>query len=189
MARNDERRRALADAGIAVLAAEGARGLTHRAVDRVAGVPPGTTTNYFRTRAALLKGLVERIGERLAPSEEFVAARAGREPSRELFAEYLRNIVHRLLTHREVTVALIELRLEGMRRPEVASIITEWRRDAFAGDVAFNEQAGLPGTAREIALFHYAIDGLILDQLTGPLLEEEPLERVVDALVAGLLPR
>src|SRR5690606_36613874 len=120
---------------------------THRAVDRAAGVPLGTTANYFRTRAALLQGLVERIGERLAPSEEFLAANAHRESSRDLFADYLRNIVDRLLTNREVTIALLELRLEGIRRPEVAEIIGELRRRRFAADVAFNEQARLPGTA------------------------------------------
>ncbi|ATD68934.1 MULTISPECIES: TetR/AcrR family transcriptional regulator [Gordonia] len=188
MARNDERRRALADAGLTVLATAGARGLTHRAVDREAGVPQGTTTNYFRNRAALLHGLVERIGERLAPSDEFIAERAGRPPSEKLFAEYLRNIVERLLANREVTIALIELRLEGIRRPEVAEIIGTWRRTGFAGDVAFNEQAGLPGSAREIALFHFAVDGLILDQLTGPLLPDERIDDIVDALVKGLLP-
>jgi DNA-binding transcriptional regulator YbjK len=50
MARNDERRRELADAGLAVLARDGARGLTHRAVDSAAGAPAGTASNYFRTR-------------------------------------------------------------------------------------------------------------------------------------------
>lgn len=188
MARNEERRRALADAGLTVLATTGARGLTHRAVDREAGVPQGTTTNYFRNRSALLQGLVERIGERLAPSEEFITQRAGQPPTRELFAEYLRNIVERLLTNREVTIALIELRLEGIRRPEVAEIIGNWRRTGFVGDVAFNEQAGLPGAAREIALFHYAVDGLVLDRLTGPLMPDESLDDIVDALVDGLLP-
>jgi len=188
MARNDDRRRALADAGLEVLADAGARGLTHRAVDRAAGVPLGTTTNYFRSRSALLTGLVERIYERLAPSDEFIAERAGRTPTRELFAEYLRNIVERLMANRTVTIALIELRLEGIRRPEVAEIIGEWRRTGFAGDVAFNEQAGLPGSAREIALFHYAVDGLLLDQLTGPLLPDVPVDDIVDALVDGLLP-
>ncbi|WP_238421916.1 TetR/AcrR family transcriptional regulator [Gordonia sp. 'Campus'] len=188
MARNEERRRAIADAGLAVLAASGARGLTHRAVDRTAEVPAGTTTNYFRSRSALWKGLVERIYERLAPSESFIAERAGREPTRELFAEYLRNIVQRLMDNREVTIALIELRLEGMRRPEVGEIIVEWRRTGFAGDVAFNEQAGLPGTAREIALFHFAVDGLLLDQLTGPLLPDEPVDDIVRTLADRLLP-
>lgn len=67
MSRNEERRRTLADAGLEVLAAHGARGLTHRAVDRAAGVPLGTASNYFATRDALIAGLVERIGERLAP--------------------------------------------------------------------------------------------------------------------------
>ena len=42
MARNDDRRQRLADAGLAVLAREGARGLTHRALDREAGVPTPT---------------------------------------------------------------------------------------------------------------------------------------------------
>ncbi|WP_333619798.1 TetR/AcrR family transcriptional regulator, partial [Dietzia sp.] len=120
MAKNSERRRALADAGLHVLAREGARGLTHRAVDAEAGVPTGTSSNYFRNRDALLRGLVERITERLAPSEEFLAERRGLPPSRELFAEYVRSIVDRLLGEREVTIALFELRLESIRRPEVS---------------------------------------------------------------------
>lgn len=188
MARNDERRRQLADAGLSVLANEGARGLTHRAVDRVAGVPVGTTSNYFRNRTALLAGLVQRISERLAPSAEFLAERAGAEPTRTLFAEYLRDIVRRLLAEREAALALFELRLEGVRRPEVAELLTPWRQSGFEGDVAFNAGAGLPGGASEIALFHYAMDGLLLDQLTGPLQPEVDPDVIIDDLVAGLLP-
>ncbi|MEM9696644.1 MAG: TetR/AcrR family transcriptional regulator, partial [Myxococcota bacterium] len=52
MAKNEVRRRALCDAAIRVIAREGGRGLTHRAVDREAAVPRCTTSNYFRTRAA-----------------------------------------------------------------------------------------------------------------------------------------
>lgn len=44
-----------------LLADEGIRGLTHRAVDRKAAMPAGTTSAYFRTRAALLTGLVTRL--------------------------------------------------------------------------------------------------------------------------------
>ncbi|MEV5762163.1 TetR/AcrR family transcriptional regulator [Streptomyces tendae] len=55
------RRTLLADAALDVLADEGMRGLTHRAVDRRAAMPPGTTSAYFRTRAALLTGLVTRL--------------------------------------------------------------------------------------------------------------------------------
>lgn len=59
----DERRRALCDAAIQVLAERGSRGLTHGQVDRCAGVPEGTTSYYYRTRAALLRGVGRRIAE------------------------------------------------------------------------------------------------------------------------------
>jgi AcrR family transcriptional regulator len=186
---NSERRRLLADAGLGVLAREGSRGLTHRAIDDAAGVPEGTTSNYFRTRDALVRGLVDRIGERLAPTPEELERRAGETPSREQFAGYLRDIVRRLVSQRDVTLALFELRLEGARRPEVAAVLETWRRAGFDGDVEFNELAGLPGGRREIALFHYAIDGLLLDLLTTRLDPATPVDVVVDALVTGLLPR
>ena len=59
----DERRRELCDAAIQVLAEHGSRGLTHGQVDRCAEVPEGTTSYYYRTRAALLRGVGRRIAE------------------------------------------------------------------------------------------------------------------------------
>jgi DNA-binding transcriptional regulator YbjK len=59
----DERRRELCDAAIQVLAEHGSRGLTHGQVDRCAGVPEGTTSYYYRTRAALLRGVGTRVAE------------------------------------------------------------------------------------------------------------------------------
>lgn len=187
MAKNDARRSALADAGITVLAREGSRGLTHRAIDAEAGVPLGTTSNYFRSRELLIAGLVERIGIRLAPTAEDLAARESAPPTRELFADYARDIVRRLVTHREVTLALFELRLEVARRPELMPAFRDWQRAAFDADVAFNEAAGLPAGRREIALFHYALEGLVFDRLTSPLDPETGTDEIVDALVAGLI--
>ncbi len=60
---SQERRRALCDAGIQVLAEQGSRGLTHQKVDHLAGVAEGTTSYYYRTRAALLHGISERVDE------------------------------------------------------------------------------------------------------------------------------
>lgn len=187
MAKNETRRRAIADAGLAVLATEGSRGLTHRAVDVAAGVPVGTTSNYFRSRDALVEGLVERIGERLAPSEDDLARRASEAPGTRLFADYVRDIVRRLTDDRDVTLALFELRLESSRRPEVAAVLGAWQRAGFDGDVAFNTAAGLPGGRQEIALFHYAIDGLLLDRLTTPIDPDTSTDDIVDDLVSGLL--
>ncbi|WP_091232376.1 TetR/AcrR family transcriptional regulator [Microbacterium sp. 3J1] len=187
MAKNDTRRRAIADAGLQVLAAEGSRGLTHRAIDVAAQVPVGTTSNYFRSRDALIEGLVERIGERLAPSDEDLRRRSTGAPDKALFADYLRDIVRRLSDDRNVTIALFELRLESSRRPEVAAMMGAWQRAGFDADVAFNASAGLPGGRREIALFHYAVDGLLLDRLTTPIDPDRSTDDIIDDLVAGLL--
>jgi AcrR family transcriptional regulator len=59
----EKRRRELCDAAIQVLAEHGSRGLTHGHVDRCAGVPEGTTSYYYRTRAALLRGVGKRVAE------------------------------------------------------------------------------------------------------------------------------
>jgi DNA-binding transcriptional regulator YbjK len=59
----DQRRRELCDAAIRVLAEHGSRGLTHGQVDRYAEVPDGTTSYYYRTRAALLRGVGKRVAE------------------------------------------------------------------------------------------------------------------------------
>ncbi len=179
----------LADAGIDVLAREGARGLTHRAVDRAASVPQGTSSNYFPRRDLLVAALVERIGERLAPDADVLARLGAQAPDRALFAEYIRDIVTRLSTRRDVTIALFELRLEATRRPEIATVLADWQRRAFLADVEFNSATGLPGGAFEVALFHYAIDGLMFDRLTTSIDPETDVDRVVDALVAGLLER
>ena len=58
---SSNRERAL-ESATEIVGQAGLRALTHRAVDARAGLPPGTTSNYFRTRAALLQGVVELMG-------------------------------------------------------------------------------------------------------------------------------
>lgn len=187
MARNVERRTLLSDAAVRVLAQQGARGLTHRAVDTEAGVPPGTVSNYFATRDAIIDSILERISDRLAPSVEDVAAKP-RTNAREAFAYYLRDIVRRLTTDKDAAVALFELRLEATRRPHVANILTQWLRDGLDADVAFNERQELPGGRDDIVIFHYAITGFILDQITIPIDSTVNTDETIDRLVASLLP-
>lgn len=189
MVRNDRRRSNLADAGILVLAEHGARGLTHRAVDVAAGTPRGTASNYFPTREDLISALVERIEDRLTPSREVLAPLERREPDRALVADYLRGVARRLSADPHVSIALFELRLEASRRPSVAEALGAWRRRAFEDDVAFHEGQGLPGGRTELVLFHYVIDGLMLDRLTAPLDTGMSIDDVIDACVDRILVR
>lgn len=56
-----ERHVRIADAALSLLAREGARGLTHRAVDAELNLPSGSTSYYYRTRAALLLAAAQRL--------------------------------------------------------------------------------------------------------------------------------
>lgn len=48
-------------AALGLLGTEGARALTHRRVDERAGLPQGSTSNHFRTRAALIDGATDGL--------------------------------------------------------------------------------------------------------------------------------
>ncbi|WP_245797853.1 TetR/AcrR family transcriptional regulator [Mangrovactinospora gilvigrisea] len=124
------RRESVADGALALLAREGLRGLTHRAVDAEAGLPAGATSNVARTRAALLDLALHRVVE--LESAEFGApgapgAPGGADPADiplpgtpEGLAAALAAIGHHLVTRRAArTRARMELALEAARRPEL----------------------------------------------------------------------
>ncbi|PWI20948.1 TetR family transcriptional regulator [Streptomyces sp. Act143] len=109
----------VADTALALLAERGMRGLTHRAVDDEAALPPGSTSNVARTRQALLELAVRRLADREAKVlglHEMPAADAGLPA----LVDALALATHRSLTHnRALTLARYELALEATRRPEL----------------------------------------------------------------------
>ncbi|MEU6084841.1 TetR/AcrR family transcriptional regulator [Streptomyces sp. NPDC047108] len=120
--RSPDRLALIADTAIDLLAERGLRGLTHRAVDEAAGLPPGSTSNHARTRAALLEATVKRLAVRdvRAFRPEAVQVATG-DP--EAVTDALAPIVHRYVTdYRHLLVARYELALEATRRPEVREI-------------------------------------------------------------------
>src|SRR6516225_5861294 len=74
---NPERRAQILDAAIGILADEGVGGLTHRQVDDRAGLPAGTTSNYFRTRQALLEATAARTVDLHWQRVKFLQAAVG----------------------------------------------------------------------------------------------------------------
>ncbi|MBN0971711.1 TetR family transcriptional regulator [Gordonia sp. JH63] len=58
------RRDVIADAGIRIIARDGVRALTHRAVDREARLPLGSTSYHARTRIALIELIVDALAAR-----------------------------------------------------------------------------------------------------------------------------
>jgi DNA-binding transcriptional regulator YbjK len=128
------RARQIGDAAIAVLADRGARGLTHRAVDQAAGLPPGTTSNYARTRAALLTLTLTRIAE--LDAADSPPGWPGLSGS--ALADALARMLHRMITDQETrrrVLARFELAFEATRRPELRAAYDDMGR-AFRAEAA-----------------------------------------------------
>lgn len=124
---NEQRRTALTDAAIDVVIRAGLHGLSHLAVDEAANLPRGTTSNYFRSRDALLEAMTRRLMElHFALMKEHLAEK----PDRQGLIESLSAILeHALTEYRGRYLAMLELALEGTRDPEtrrgIAGVINE----------------------------------------------------------------
>ncbi|MDA3625846.1 TetR family transcriptional regulator [Saccharopolyspora sp. WRP15-2] len=167
MVQNQERRIALVDAAIEVLARDGARGLTFRAVDAEAGVPKGTASNYFANRDDLLNQVGAHIHHRLTLDPAGVES-AQLPPSPELLTELMRALYHHISRDRTGWLALLELRLEATRRPELQAALTKTLRDNLNMNVEGHRASGIPGDDMTTVLLYYAMTGLILEHLTVP---------------------
>jgi DNA-binding transcriptional regulator YbjK len=153
----------IADAAIATLARDGMRGLTHRAVDRAAGLPEGSVSYYFRTRQALLQATVERLAER-------DAAEAPALPQHDLdaFADAAAELLESwLTTGRERQLARYELALEATRRPELRKVLVAAGAGLRAMIAERFAAAGVSQPEDRAQVFAALLDGLIFDQIAG----------------------
>ncbi|MBA9007571.1 TetR/AcrR family transcriptional regulator [Thermomonospora cellulosilytica] len=189
MRQNPERRAALLDAAIEVLAREGSRGLTFRAVDEAAGVPKGTASNYFANRDDLLTQAGARVYERLQPDNATVTMALEGPRDRARLTALMRDLVERISAFPSGHLALLELRLEATRRPRLREILTRQIRDDLEANVDFHVKTGLPGDATTVVLLYLALNWLILDRLTLPeVISEDRIPALVETLVERLVP-
>ncbi|MFD8599672.1 TetR/AcrR family transcriptional regulator [Kitasatospora sp. NPDC059646] len=182
-----DRRTVLADAALGVLADQGIRGLTHRAVDRAAALPEGTTSAYCRTRAALLTALVRRLVELDQHELESTAARVAPPRTAAELVDGLALLAHGRLTGegRRRSLARYACVLESVRDPELRDILTPREntgRDAVRHLLAAHRVGDVEGRALTLLA---GFDGLVLDALVR---EQEALRRdALEGLVAAAL--
>jgi DNA-binding transcriptional regulator YbjK len=176
------RERAL-EAAVELLGAEGVRALTHARVDERAGLPPGSTSNWFRTRRALLGGIVDWIAER--ERADFDPAGTPTITSVSELVEVFCAVLERqtgLFAAR--TRARYALFLELAGDPELAEPLRRQRLEFERWTERIATAVGIadpvPATRALMAL----ADGLLLHRLTvDPTLEVRPaIERAVRAL-------
>jgi AcrR family transcriptional regulator len=171
------------EAAVELLGAEGVRALTHARVDERAGLPPGSTSNWFRTRRALLGGIVDWIAER---------ERADLEPAAMPTISGVDELIEGLCAMAELqtgpfaarTRARYALFLELADDPELGEPLRRQRREFERWTERIMIAVGIadpvPATRALMALG----DGLLLYRLTvDPDLDMRPaIERAVRAL-------
>ena len=159
-----DRRTVIADAAIATIAREGMRGFTHRAVDRVADLPEGSTSYYFRTREALIFAALARMAE-------LDTLDIGEVPDQSTVLETLTDLLTAVLTTwlttgRERTIARFELTLESTRRPELRAKMLEYGTMFRQISERAIAAAGASEPERRGRTLVAHIDGLVLHELT-----------------------
>ncbi|GAA5123598.1 TetR family transcriptional regulator C-terminal domain-containing protein [Alloalcanivorax gelatiniphagus] len=169
--RNDHlspRRREILTAATTVLARQGNRGLTHRAVDREAGIPEGSSSAYFRTRDALLGALGDFVADRLAADVEALGSRlAGCPGDHERAVAEVSGLFARWLEEPELLTARLELTVAATRDPGLADRFTQWRNDLVAMVREVLAEAGTDDQAVAETLVA-ALDGVLLASLLQP---------------------
>lgn len=165
MPRQTNRREVLADAILRVLVKVGAHGLTHRAIDAEAGVPVGTTSRYFRTRAALLLAAAQTVRDR---HHEYMERLAASKPASNgnLSAALTDMITDAQQTNRDLYVARIELSLESLRSPELRPILEDVRTSSIQTAQQLAHNVGISLTERQIDLVGSLLLGTMLDAFT-----------------------
>ena len=192
------RTRQVSDAAIAVLADHGARGLTHRAVDQAAGLPPGTTSNYARTREALLTLALTRIAEIDAAegaaglyetgiSESGIS---GNGISGSELADGLARMLHRMIADvgaRRRVRARFELALEATRRPELRAAYDDMGRRFRAEAARLLAASGSAEPERDAWTLIAWLEGTAFYALAGAGTTAAPSLEVLRAQLTRLL--
>jgi DNA-binding transcriptional regulator YbjK len=155
------RARAL-DAAIDLLATEGLRALTHARVDERAGIPRGSTSNYFRTRAALLDGVAVALGEH---DRSRVGVVFAPESAAELVDGLLGLFEYLTVVARTQTTARLVLFMEASHDAALREVLNRDRAAMEAAVVAALARLGSSDPVAGAAAIAACSEGLILHRI------------------------
>jgi len=187
-----QRRTAIGDAAIAIIARDGLRALTHRAVDRELSLPPGSTSYYVRTRRQLIEAAVRRLAERTGQDLD----RGGQERAAggpltpALAAAQVARTLEAIADRRTDNLARYALAVDLTTDRELHPIVTSAapvreRMLAAAGSILTRIGAD-PVRAPELVAL---VDGLIFDRVAGSGYDERArvdAQAVIAAYLTGL---
>jgi DNA-binding transcriptional regulator YbjK len=164
------RRGRIADAAIAVIARDGLRALTHRAVDREAQLPAGSTSYYCRSRRDLLEAVVHRLAGRT--SADLRSAPAPLPADVDAAARRLGELVELLATRsadqRTRFALLVDLADDAELHP-LLSTASPIRASLLAGSERLLGHLGCPHPETAAPRLVAVVDGLVFERSVGSL--------------------
>ena len=157
--------------------------MTHRQVDSRAGVPAGTTSNYFRTRQTLLEATAARTVDLHWQRVEALQAAVG-----PMSRDTLKALMIRMLDpdeqFRRWTLARFELFMESTRREELQPMMKELQAAAVKSATLIFEAAGFTPAPERMDELSRVLNGFVFSNLT---LAPEPGTQDAAGLVDRLL--
>ncbi|WP_226437153.1 TetR/AcrR family transcriptional regulator [Rhodococcus yananensis] len=179
-----DKRTLVLDAAIDLVGTDGLRALTHRRVDALAGVPAGSTSNYFRTRQALVVGVLDRLLERDRGDAATLAdgsAPASRGELEDLLCRYVT-----IATGPDVvrTRARYAMFVEAMATAELRGAVEVRRRELRARGEQMLGALGVDDPARGARVLVDYLDGVILHALTAG--DDPDLRAGIRRVLAGI---
>ncbi|WP_405488315.1 TetR/AcrR family transcriptional regulator [Nocardia sp. NBC_00511] len=161
-----DRRILIVDSAIDLIATQGLRALTHRALDTALELPAGSASYYFRTKRALIEAIVDRIATR-SRTDFAGMERTGDPIDLDRIARSTAAWLDRLLAQRRnhliVRHALIiDLLGDAELHGELVGCLFSHRHATTLFDTL-----GAPDPATAAADFIAVIEGLIFDRFAG----------------------
>jgi AcrR family transcriptional regulator len=187
-----DRRESIADAAIAIVAREGLRSLTHRAVDRELDLPAGSTSYYARTRRQLIETMVHRLAGRTVTDLRPAAARPAGPVTVEEAAKGLAATIDQLAVRADDHRARYALNVDLVNDPELHAWITSAspiRAGTLAAAADQLDRLGVTDPERHAAGLVALVDGLLFDRVAGSGLDpasRPDAETVLRAYLRGL---
>jgi len=161
--REEPRRTQALRAALQVLGDEGLRALTHARVDSAAALPKGTTSNYFRTRQALLEGVTKYLAQQEQADFGLGGPVTHREQAIDAFVDMLEAQVN---PHRHRTLARYALFVNATHDQELLAPLLANRKGFEHWTTGILAGLGAPTPLEATTFLMATLDGLLLHRLT-----------------------
>jgi AcrR family transcriptional regulator len=180
-----ERREAIAQAAVELVAEGGSHALSHRRIDRRLGLPEGTTSNYARTRRDLVRMVIERVADvaRLRPEPGPLPRGVG-EAVPQLVRAFEETVARGTDTR-----ARMALSIACLHDPELHDLLTTSspvRAKLLEEATALLAAVGVEDPGQRAVDLIAVMNGLLYDRLVGNGVRGEPADAAA-VLAAWLL--